>query len=325
MHAALTTDENRSNQPPSCDTPTEHPPRDQEQSLPKTPPVNKTDPVRENEWIAVTSNQMALKCIHTQKDQKKPLYMKKIGVIQVNEIIGLPKRVYFTKTALTLLPSAPTPPKNKHEEKKQKKSPTHIAFDTPSLPMLMQMKLAKSEHFISHEAIAQILFYSIDSSLAVVDDGYRSAVVAALATARGGTHNLFGIKRTVYTTHLLDVMGYPTNIEEYSPERTQKIPIRPNERVVLILAPNAPFCPEETLSLIETVHKTASVDFLMYHHCKDALVPLFNALMKRAQVSLINLRETFMRRYQTRIGLVHPEASKTGSSGFILTGTFFNP
>ncbi|KAI5185417.1 hypothetical protein NEHOM01_0832 [Nematocida homosporus] len=194
-------------------------------------------------------------------------------------------------------------------------------IERPSLVGLAAMYGVKGTRLVSHEALAQILLASVGASQVAVWDDHHALVLAAVAQGRGGVSGLFRIAPSSLAqtpVHTLSALGYPAVLPAYSVQSFTS-----SGRGLIVLAPRDALDYSVVLEFL-TSSLAYQTDFLFYHSCKEALLPLFNGLMQESRAGLLELREVFSRAYQTRTGAIHPAMTKEDHSGFILSGTFLN-
>ncbi|OAG32032.1 hypothetical protein NEDG_00507 [Nematocida displodere] len=277
--------------------------------------------VAANDWVLITAARGILKCVCMRRDIERTFNLPRIGALPVRLLLGAEMNRSLVLKSGVLEPSSELPSTSKHLLKKQKKTSPAFQLTSPNLPDLLSMYIEKNALPLSHEALAQILFHSAGYERVAVLDEYSSLVLGGVATARGTAH-LYRIGGHCLEIHTLGALGHRTSLEAFSP---LSFPAEGEKGSFLfVLAPRGSFSVPETVFLLKSAPGDMAVDFLLYHPAKEGLLPLFNVLMTEPRATLLDLRESFSREYQTRLGAIHPEMTKIGHSGFILTGTFLN-
>ncbi|KAI5191938.1 hypothetical protein NECID01_1706 [Nematocida sp. AWRm77] len=288
-----------------------------------------------NEWLLVISHKAIVKLINTQRDIDKVFNIRGKR-LSGGAFVGQPKNtpLEIHEGQLQRYSGEYKEVYGKHEEKKVR----WIMLVEPTLPQLVALYQKKDQMDLAHESLAQIMFHAIDQRSVAVEDEYSSLIIGGISQARGGVENMHRINGHLQNIHILRALGEPGDLEEYSPSTPYSLlvfasKIIDTERILSFFAENAAahakkaFSDAQAHSLEKPVSNTQfldTFDFLVYHPSKDALLALFNALMENKNTGLLDLRELFYREYPDRIGGLHPEMTKSGHSGFILTGTFFN-
>lgn len=267
--------------------------------------------VAPNEWLLIVSHQAVLRCLNTQRDAAREFRVNGARITGA-ALVGQPKHTPLAVKDGQLERFAGVYQRtyHKHEQKRVR----WLMLVEPTLPQLMALYHSKDQLPLSHEALSQIMFQAVAQPLVAVQDEYKSLVIAGLAQARGGVSGLHRIRDYSRNIHVLGALGYPMDVGEYAPDARYDL---------LVLAPRTIEL-AHVWELVRANCRVDSFDLLVFHPSKDALLPLFNELMQCPSAGLLDLRELFYREYPARLGALHPEMTKSGHSGFILTGTFFN-
>lgn len=277
--------------------------------------------VSENSWVTVNTEEMGpVKCISMRRDAAMFLSLGRRGTFPIISLLGAPLNRTLIWRDGKIEEYTEVRPEGKHTVRKFKKHSETILLKTPTLPDLVTMYNGKGDTEISHEVLSQVIFHAIGVKHVAVLDEYKSLFLAAAAVARG-TEGLYRINGHLHNIHTLGALGFGSTVCEFNKEAVPE----GAENMLVILAQKKKYYLKQFLDLVQDnlAGKSISIDFLLFHPVKEGILSVFNEMMQNRQFTLLDMREIFYREYQSRTGAIHPEMSKVGSSGFILSGTFF--
>ncbi|KAI5172927.1 hypothetical protein NEFER03_1933 [Nematocida sp. LUAm3] len=269
------------------------------------------------EWIVLSSPLGPFKWMSMKKDKNRIIRIGNTKLLP-SAFLNVPyhKALRVVDGAVLVTDEKIEKEREKKEERKHRKDKHLFWISPPSLEYLAKSYKTKEALDVSEEALSQILFHSVGYEQVIVKDHHHSLVLAAVGIARGASF-LYRIDPPYLDIRILEALGLPNRIPEYSPETLKQVP------TLIVIAEKTPTDPYFLLSLLQETYSQEK-EFLLFHKCKDALLDIFNFLMKDKRVFLLELREVITRKYQSKLGSIHPEMSKKHHSGFILSGTFLN-
>lgn len=272
-------------------------------------------------WVTVNTEEMGpVKCVSMRRDAAGTLSLGRRGIFPVISLVGAPMNKTLIWRDGKIAEHAEVRPDGKHTVRKFKKHSETILLKKPTLPDLVTMYNRKGDLDISHEVLSQVIFHAIGVKHVAVLDEYKSLFLGAAAVARG-TSQLFRIDGHFHNIHILGALGFGMVVEEFTKE---SIP-EGTDNMLIIIAQKKKHTLSQLLSIIQKnlTGRPMPIDFLLFHPVKEGILSVFNEMMQNICISLLDMREIFYREYQTRTGAIHPLMCKIGSSGFILSGTFF--
>lgn len=299
--------------------------------------------VVEGMWVLVSSPRGILKAIRATGHKESKLggkeierkvgsavRIKRIGDLFLHKLVGLELNKNYVLADSEIVPSLgpeTIEDLSKHAKRKAVKLSPVFRLVEPTPYDLLSMYHRKMDIRLSHEALAQILFMSACSTHCIVVDGFKGLVASSIAHRRGSTDSLFvhtfdstvrGDSVLGSVAHVLEVLGLKRSpglfkANEFSNQ------ISSGENWSLVVATPDYIPPSSFTEALAAA--PGFVDFLLYHPMKEGILPLLDTLLKSQDIADLELRECFSREYACTPGCMHPQMNKTGSSGFLLSGT----
>jgi hypothetical protein len=275
-------------------------------------------------WIVIERPSGRTECVRAGERAR----IGRVGGLDTNKLVGLCYNVSYRIRDGKVEEAEKRVLEGKHEKRKAMKKSEVFRVVRPSTIRLLDLYRKKRNLSLSHEALAQILFFVGEFPVVVVD-GFKGIILAGIAERRGNTKGVYkydGAARRAALdgeadesvpaarVHQVEMVGVNEPVELCS-----GLCGGASGRVVLAVATNEGIGAEQLFSLLKRIDGLC--DFIVYSPMKETLLPVLDSLLKCEEVSGIELKEFFFREYQPICGMIHPCMNRNGSSGFLLSGT----